>query len=418
MTSDNPSAPNDTQERTYNPLIPPDRDDPFPYYHWSQRERPIAFMPSIGAWTVTRYDDIMQVLNDPIRFSSAAAVPPAEAVNPPEVMKIVAGPLGPGVQRNLLLSDPPQHGELRAVANRLMRGQRINAMRPVMRDIANELVDSFEGDGRADLVSQFSHWYVRRVMAKVVGIPDEDVECASTGAAGLFALISPGLPDDVKIAAAHDFMKYSNLMLDLVRSRREDPQDDMISELVHIDDLPGTPLTDAEAVTLLQTLFGAGLDTTRDAINSAVYTMLSDRRHWERACEDPGAIPELLEETLRRDAPHRGLLRVATQDTEVGGVPIAAGSLLLLLFGAANRDATHFPDPDAFTPGRPEIRRHLAFGHGIHLCVGAHQARTEGRVALEVLTGRLPDMRLEEGMTPEYLPSFWFRGLQRLPVVW
>ena len=158
--------------------------------------------------------------------------------------------------------------------------------------------------------------------------------------------------------------------------------------------------------------------TTRNTITSTVHTLLTQREHWDTACAQPATIPALLEETLRRDAPHRGLMRRVTHDVELGGTKLSEGSLLLLLFGSANRDETRFTDPDEFIPNRSNIRDHLGFGQGTHFCIGAHLARAECRVALEALTARIPDMRLAENYTPQYDPAYFFRGLEKLHTVW
>jgi cytochrome P450 len=400
----------------YNPLVPPQRDDPFPYYRWAQAEQPVSFVPAMGAWMVTRYDDIRTVIRDPVRFSSRRAVPRADEVCPPEVVDILAE--GPAYGRMVLTEDPPDHEALRRISTRLFGARRIDALGPRIRGIVDGLIDAFAGDGQAELVEQFNDQLANRVVCMALGVPQADAARVRTWSDSLVLLVNPFATKEDQLAAAREFVAYQHYIADLIEARRREPQDDMISELVRMDDLPGTPLPFEDLVVFVWSNHIAGLNTTRDAIGSALLTMLSNRTHWKRACVDPDIIPELFEETLRRDAPHRGLFRHTTQEVELGGVTLPAGAALYLLFGSANRDGTRFEAPDEFRPGRDDVRAHLAFGDGIHKCVGAHLARTEGWVALTTLVKRLPSLRLAPDFTPTYRPDAFFRGLQRLDVVW
>lgn len=398
-------------------MIPPHRDDPFPLYSKARDNAPVMYSPAIGHFLVFRHDDVTRVLDDPDTFSSAASVPAIHEVNPPEVLGAMDGVIGFG--RWPMLSDLPEHDIVRTVANRIFRGPRINALQPRMAELAHESLDRLmaAGDG-AEFVWDFADPYVRSVLCTVVGLPVEDADRVRRWSDDFVTLLTPLASVDDKLAAAGRMRDYDRYVLDLLDEKRAHPADDMMSDLVRMDDLPTTPLPTTDLVTFFRGLWVAGVDTTRDGISSTVLSVLTDRRHWERAVADPATVTELFEETLRRDAPHRGLARVTTKDTEVGGVPLPAGSRLLLLFGSANRDGARFPEPDTFAPGRPNVREHLAFGQGIHLCVGAHLARTEGRIALAALAERMPGLRLATGAVPAYIPSFWFRGLSRLDVRW
>lgn len=178
-------------------------------------------------------------------------------------------------------------------------------------------------------------------------------------------------------------------------------------------------MSDDQAQNLLRGARVAGYDTTRDAITSTILVLLQNPDLWKAASTgEQRTIPKVIEETLRRDAPHRRLMRITTRDVELGGTQLPAGVPLLLLFGSGNRDEHKFPDPDAVDIDRPNVRDHLAFGTGMHVCPGAPLARAEIRVAMEALIQALPNLRLAAGHQATYVASYFFRGLETLPVTW
>ncbi|GEL24218.1 hypothetical protein PSU4_31720 [Pseudonocardia sulfidoxydans NBRC 16205] len=209
------------------------------------------------------------------------------------------------------------------------------------------------------------------------------------------------------------------LLQALIDDRRSRPREDLLSDLVHgANGFPGLP--DEYVHNIVRGAARvAGFDTTRDAITATVLLILQNDDVRARLLADPvKTIPKATEEALRRDAPHRGLFRITTRDTELGGTALPAGAPLLLLFGSGNRDESRFPKPDQVDLDRPNVRDHLAFGRGLHVCPGAPMARAEIRVALETLFHRLPDVRLTDGFEPTYIASFFFRGLESLQVSW
>ncbi|MCX2185025.1 cytochrome P450 [Streptomyces sp. SKN60] len=399
---------------TYDPRGAPQRDDPFPYYRWARDEQPVGYIAELDAWMVTRYDDVRTVLNDPARFSSRNATPmPSD--NPPEVQAILARGIREG--RIMINEDPPDHTIHRAITNQAFHGRRINALRPRIRQAADELIDEFIDDGQAEVIWQFADRLAYAVISAALGIPPVDVIRTRHWNDDMMTLSIPLSSLEDKLAAAHRFIDYQTYLLHLVEERRDDPRDDIISDLVHMDNLPGTPLPPEDIVVFVWGV-SAGLNSTRDAIGSAVFSMLTERRHWEHACAEPTVIPAMFEEAVRREAPLRGLFRQTTQRVELGGVTLPKGTNLYILYGSANRDEKHFSDPDTFHPGRTDARGHFGFGGGPHRCAGSHLARTQGRIALAALTQRIPGMRLSPDYTPTYLPQYFFRGLERLDVTW
>jgi hypothetical protein len=219
---------------------------------------------------------------------------------------------------------------------------------------------------------------------------------------------------DEQIAEAHRLVESWHFARDIVSSRMAEPRHDLISELLAVRAGDDDVMTLDELTSMLLTFFNAGHHTSIYMLANALLHLLSDRASWEALCRDPGLIPNAVEEALRFDAPIYAWRRKALVDTELRGVRIPAGDIVLVLLGSSNRDASMFPDPDRFDVHRDGARNHFAFSKGIHYCVGAPLARLEGKVVLEELTAGFPDLRLAADMTTPYLPNALFHGLREL----
>lgn len=398
----------------FNPMISPDREDPHLFYR-TARERPVTLSPSIGAYMVSRYADISTVLADPDTYSSAAALPMIYD-NPPEVVAVLeAG--GVPETRMVVNEDEPVHGPMRALFDAAVGGKRVRTLLPLMKERAAELVDGFDEAG-ADLVSEFAIPFVQTIISAVIGFPPEDTEQIQIWTDDVGMLWNPLAPVEDRVASAERLGDYTRYLQGHIDDRRANPREDMISLLVHgIDGVPG--ISDDYIHNIVRGAARvAGFDTTRDAIASTILVVLQNPSVRARLAEQPTMIGKVIEEALRRDAPHRGLFRVTTRDTELGGTSLPQGSPLLLLFGSANRDETVFPLPDEVDLDRPNAHDHLAFGKGLHVCPGAPLARAEIRIALQTVFDRLPGLRLADGFEPTYIASYFFRGLESLQVRW
>ncbi|MBN9109802.1 MAG: cytochrome P450 [Pseudonocardia sp.] len=399
----------------FNPMVSPHREDPHLFYR-AARERPPALSATLGAYMVTRYEDLLTVIDDPDTYSSKAALPMIYD-NPPEVVdELRRG----GVPETTMVvnEDEPEHERFRRVFDAGFTGARVRAMLPTMRARADELIDGFDGD-RADLVAGYAIPFVQTVISAIIGFPAEDTARVQGWTDDVNTLWNPLAPVADRVASASRMAEYTRYLQALVDDRRAHPREDLLSDLVHgANGFPGLP--DEYVHNIVRGAARvAGFDTTRDAITATVLLILQNDDVRERLLADPvKTIPKATEEALRRDAPHRGLFRITTRDTELGGTALPAGSPLLLLFGSGNRDEARFPRPDHVDLDRPNVRDHLAFGRGLHVCPGAPMARAEIRVALETLFHRLPGVRLADGFEPTYIASFFFRGLESLQVSW
>jgi cytochrome P450 len=402
----------------FNPMTSPHREDPHLFYR-AARERPVTFSPSIGAYMVTRYADLITVLDDPQTFSSKAALPMIYG-NPPEVTAVLEEGNVPETTM-VVNEDEPAHIRFRRVFDAGFTGARVRAMVPLMRDRAESLIDGFPGADAncADLVADYAIPFVQTVISAVIGFPAQDTAQIQAWTDDVNMLWNMLAPVESRVESARRMADYTRYLQALIDDRRAHPREDLISDLVHgANGYPGVP--DEYVHNMIRGAARvAGFDTTRDAITATVLIMLQNPDVRDRVLADPArAIPRLTEEALRRDAPHRGLFRITTREVDLGGAALPPGAPMLLLFGSGNRDETVFADPDLADLDRPNVRDHLAFGHGLHSCPGAPMARAEIRVALETLLRKLPGLRLADGYEPTYIASYFFRGLESLHITW
>jgi cytochrome P450 len=399
----------------FNPMTSPHREDPHVFYR-AARDRPVTFSPSIGAYLVTRYADLVAVLEDPQTYSSKAALPMIYD-SPPEIVAVLRAGHVPETTM-VVNEDEPDHIRFRRVFDAGFTGARVRAMVPLMRVRAGDLIDLF-ADGQADLVAGYAIPFVQAVISAVIGFPAEDTAQIQAWTDDVNLLWNMLAPVEARLESARRMADYTRYLQALIDERRAHPREDLISDLVHgANGYPGVP--DEYVHNMIRGAARvAGFDTTRDAITATALIMCENPGIRDQVLADPGrTIPRLTEEALRRDAPHRGLFRVTMRDVELGGTRLPAGAPMLLLFGSGNRDEAAFAHPDDVDLDRPNVRQHLAFGRGLHSCPGAPMARAEIRVALETLIRRRPGLRLADGYQPTYIASYFFRGLESLDVTW
>ncbi len=390
--------------------------DPYPLYEVLRRQGPPVAEPTHGVWLVSRYADIQYVVRRPDVFSSIAAPagPPLDlsGVDPRIVERLQAAPPPP---RTLVTADPPDHTRFRSLLNRFLNLRRAQAWEPRIRQIAEELVDGFAARGSCELVADFAGPLPLRVVAELLGMPEEDHSelrrWAEASAHGIgnppAALAMLGAP------SAGGFADYFAARIDACRSAPI--EGDLVSELVHARTDDGELLDDADVLSILGHFLVAGHETSTKMIATGMLLLVEHRDQMDAVRADPSLCAALVEESLRFDAPVQGMFRVATADTEVAGVRIPRGAMLMLMYGSGNRDDDQFPGADRFDVRRANARGHLSFGQGVHLCAGAPFARAEGRIGFEVLLSRLDDIRMADPHPPlERPPSFILRGLREL----
>ena len=412
----------------YDPLSPEISRDPYPHYEALRREAPVYRVPSSGFYAVSRYDDVARVLKDPDQFSSNAMRMmmmstmaggiqnmPKDIEEIREQRRQVAEQLSfdPAMflsAQSVISSDPPKHGPMRGIVNRGFTPRKISALEPRVREIARELLDEALTGDSFDLVSDYSIPLPVQVIAELLGVEPERhddfkrwSDTVVSGASG-----SASGPAEM-IATFGEFTEYFN---EIMERRRIEPADDLISTLVRAEE--GDTLTPVEVVMFAVLLLVAGNETTTNLIGNATMALLANPDQLEKVQADPSMIPSFVEEALRYDSPVQTLFRQATSDVELAGTTIPKGSVVLPIFASANRDDAQFPEAARFDVSR-NAAGHLAFGFGIHFCLGASLARLEARVAFEELLGRTARLdRTEEEV--DYIDSFLLRGPKILPL--
>lgn len=382
-------------------------------------DRAPVYEPALDAWIVTRHADVQRVLSDRDNFTAAGSIGIDDFDRFPPAVRAVLD-RGYGRFPGIIEMDPPAHTTYRALVDRAFKPRRVAAMEPTFRDIAHGLIDTFAGDGATDLVPSFAVPYPLAVICHVLGVPHRDLAAVHRMSAGFTALEAGTIwrrPLEEQIASAEQFVAFQHYAAELVEARRAAPRDDLISTLVSVK-LDGVRhLTLEEAISTIIHLLFAGHETNARSLASTVHLLLSDRRRWEAVVDDRSLIPKVVEEGLRMEPPVTYHTRTTVRAVSMAGVEIPPGSVVHLVFAAANHDAAVFPEPLEFDATRSNGARHLGFGWGIHHCVGAPVARLESRVAIEVLATRLPDLRLRS-VDVEREPHAMLRGLERLQVEW
>jgi cytochrome P450 len=301
---------------------------------------------------------------------------------------------------------------------RAMSTRRILALEGKMRELTDEILDGWPARGRVDVMHTLSIPLPIRVIGHFLCMKPEVFphvkRWSDASVAGLGAVIT----DDERIAAAHSVVELQKYWQSELEARLAKPNDDIISALTQaeFEDETGAErrLNMPEMISIIQQLMVAGNETTTKVINET-FRLLLESPHWfERMQTDPGIVAAVIEEALRLSTPNQGMFRFVTQDTELGGVKVPKGGTIWLMFGSANRDASVFPDPDAFDPERPNIKESVAFGRGAHFCIGAPLARLELKVLFEQVARRIASFALPAGYRLTYEPSYILRGLAGL----
>jgi cytochrome P450 len=389
-----------------NLFHPAVREDPYPFYRTLREEAPVVRVEPLGAWLVTRYAEVAEVLRSPQLYSS-------EAMMGALMIGRTRTEDDEGPPPMVITTDPPKHDRLRGLVNRGFTPRRIGELEPRVRQIVAEIIADLDQRDEIDLVNDFAVPFPLRVIAELLGVePDrfEDFKRWSQAALARFGQVQSA-EDSERADAAMDEM--SAYLEERVEERRARPTGDLLSVLVSKEEEDA--LTLHEVIGFAVLLLVAGNETTTNLIGCTVLELQDHPEQLARVERDPAQIPALVEEGLRYTSPVQLLFRQLREDTILGGVPLQAGDIVLPCYAAANRDPRQFEDPEVFDIGR-ESRPHLAFGLGIHFCLGAGLARLEARVAFEALVPRLRRWK-RTGAPIEWSSSPFLRGPASLPVV-
>lgn len=404
-------------------------NNPYPTLDRMRAKSPVLREPVYGVMVVTGYDEVLSLVGDPETFSSCISttgpIPgfpvPLEGLDGAEVSALIDAHRDSLPFSDQLPSfDPPMHTAHRSLLSRLITPKRLKSNEEFMWRLADRVLDPFLARGRGEFICEVASPFALLVIADLLGVPEEDhaeLAEALTGDHSLGSL-------DGETVMAHTPLDYLYARFsDYIGERRAAPGADVMTEMAHATFPDGSTPEVIDVVRVAANLFSAGQETTVRLLSSALKLLAEDRELQDRLRGTPADIPNFIEEALRIESPIRGDFRLARVATTIGGVEIPAGTTLMAHYGAANRDPRQFENPDAFDPDRPNARRHIAFGRGVHSCIGAPLARAEGRVIVQRLLERTAGITIDsDAHGPahdrhfDYVPTYILRGLTTLHV--
>jgi pimeloyl-[acyl-carrier protein] synthase len=385
----------------FNPFLPEFHANPYPFYHRLRAADPVHRTP-MGLWVLTRYDDVVSVLKDP-RFGREG------------FDQILTNVYGEGA-RSMLFRDPPDHTRLRGLVSQAFTPRVIERMRSHIEDIVDRLLDRVQSANAMDVIADLAYPLPVTVICEMLGVPTDAHGGIRQWSADLArSLDAIGMPTDEEVVTRGRSAQQAMLdyFRDLIRERHQTPRDDLLSLLMAAEE-QGDRLNEGELLITCILLFVAGHETTVNLIGNGVLALLNHPEEFAKLRAEPALLPAAVEELLRYDSPVQRTGRITDTDVELAGRKIPKGSLVVTAIGAANRDPAHFPDPDRLDITRRD-NRHIAFGYGIHFCLGAPLARLEGQIAIATLLRRMPGLQLVTS-TQQWRESSTLRGLRALPV--
>jgi cytochrome P450 len=387
-------------ETGFNPYDPAFLENPFPFYEMGRQAMPVAFIEPLGLWLAFRYNDCVEILKSHNSFSSHWPQPEGEEEG----------------GSSMLGSDPPDHTRLRGLVSQAFTPRMVELLEPRIRDITRELLDAIAGQREADIVDALTYPLPVIVIAEIMGIPPADRARFKLWSDEVVKKLGPPTVDgggEIDQAILEEMTAYFTA---IIEQRRAEPRSDLISGLVAAADADGSKLSTPELLEMLLLLLVAGNETTTNLIGNAIQEFMEHPDQLALVLDDPSLLPAAIEETLRHNSPVQSTVRRVSRPVELDGKQLAQDAQVLVLLGSANRDESVYPDADVFDIRRVQTPRHLAFGLGVHFCLGAPLARLEAKVALEEFLARFRNFeRTDDRLLPR-VPTFIMRGVRELPI--
>lgn len=385
-------------------------NDPYPIYDELRQVGPCFYWTQYNMWCFAGHHDVNTILRDR-RFGRQMPETDLEAQAPEHLKPFFA------FEANSILElEPPAHTRLRRLINRAFVSRKIETLRPEITSLAHTLIDGFEQQKTCNLITDFAEVIPVFVIAKMLGIPTRHSDQLLAWSHAMVAMYQHNRSRQIEDDAVKATEEFSQFILDIVTERRANPGDDLISHLISQQD-KGETLSEKELVATCILLLNAGHEATVHAIGNSTKTLLENIDNPAELFAQSDNHAAICEETLRFDPPLHKFTRYVLEDLEYGGEEFKRGDIVGLLLGAANRDPEKFPQPERLNFERPGLTAaNIAFGAGIHFCVGAPLARLETQIALPILIERLPGIQLEG--TPKYADRYHFHGLEKLNLTW
>jgi cytochrome P450 len=405
----------------FDPLHGEQLENPYPFYKRARREQPVFFSSMLQTWYVTGYEDIVAILNDSVRFSSDdlfdySAVMPDP--NQPSWQSQKKPRSSSRCASSVMPLEKISQQWIRRAINRALTGDQIIDLETRIWTIAVELINQFANCGRADFIREFAQLLPARVLFNVLGVPERDLKQMKRWETAWVASTSGQLVPEQEEKVALWLNECQQYWLRLIEERKANPRADLLSCLITSAQDEAAATDVRQIVNACTVISLAGHENVANLLGICLYRLLSLPDVWRLISQDKTEIPKAVEEILRFETSVPASMRTTTEEVEVHGVRIPRGSRVALLFASANRDETYFHDPDRFDLQREDGTSHLAFGRGIHFCLGAPVARLQARLTLELLIDRLPGLRLVSGQRIRFAATPAHRGLKELLIEW
>lgn len=393
---------------SFDPLARDFQHNPYPVYEELRASTPIFYWEPWKLWFFTRYEDVNTLLRDRrLGRTMQHILPPEERYVPPPAIE----PFARISQHSMFDKEPPEHTRLRGLVHKVFTPRRVESLRGQITTMTNQLLDAVVDKGQFELLSDFAVPLPVNVISEMLGVPEADRHLLRPWSNAIVAMYELDHTPEQERLAVQSAQEFADFLRNLANERRRNPQDDLITALVQVEEA-GERLTMDELISTCVLLLNAGHEATVNAVGNGMWALLQHPDQLSQLIADPSLIPTAIEELLRYDTPLQLFRRWVLEDMEYGGFQFKVGDELGLMFGAANRDPARFPNADTL-----DIRRadnpHITFGGGLHFCMGAPLARLELQIAYTTLLTRLPNLRLTDA-APVFKDAYVIRGLHDL----
>ena len=391
---------------TINPLAPDVLACPHAFNQQLREQAPVYHCPITDIYFVSDYDNVVDIAKNEKRFSNEFSM--IRTGNEQPVIPGLEAILKKGYRRvdTMLTADPPRQRRYRSLCQKPFSASSVAKLQPYIENLANELIDDIIEDGHCNWMDAFAVPMPVRMIAYILGVPLTDMALFKEWSDANVYAFSAGQTPEGALHAAQLSVDFQHYFADKIKARKITPTDDVLSDIVNASADGEHPMDVEECLSVISQLLVAGNETTTSTFAEGMYLLATNPDQVKRVQDDPSLIPNMVEEMLRLSTPTAQMWRICKEETEVHGVKIPAGAAMMIKFASANRDATQFPDPDRFDVTRDNLKTQIAFGQGVHHCLGAPLARQELIIGFQVILKRLAHFRLPEGEAElEFLPS-------------
>ena len=406
--------------KDYDPTSKEYAANPFPLFAQAREQSPVFYDARSDMWIITRYDELVKAsLNaDALSCVDSIALPPRVY---DDIVPVFPARRLPDDTPVLVNADPPEHTRVRKLVGAFFTSSEIAKWEQPITEIVDNLLNGLVDRGCCELVSEYSQRIPLTVTLRLMGMPIRDFDRIDAWIGNKLSLHNPNFTAQERLEKARVHKEFCDYLGDAVRACAQNQSTDLLSKIIQardLDDPEHSMLTFEEQVSVLSTLIIGGLETSKSVISAAVYLLLTHPETLAQVRADPALIPKVIEETLRVRSPVLGLYRTTKQPVRVGDVEIPKGARIQLLYGSANRDSSIFLHPDRFDIHRADLNKHVAFGRGIHFCIGAPLARLDIKIAIGRLLQRLPNLRLKDAEGCQFNSNMMMWGPTRIELEW